>query len=180
MSILDVFRLGVKKMRLPKFIKGFTLIEILLVVAILSILLVVVFAALNPATRLADTRNARRWNDVNQILTAIHECLVDEDGSYTACGLNNDGNEREIVNAAATTGCNTVCTAVAATGDCADLQTRLVNATSPDNPYLGSLPVDPGGVATDHTEYMLTVSTGGIVTVKSCSAEGSEAISVSR
>ena len=64
-------------MKLPNKNKGFTLIEILLVVAILSVLLVVVFASLNPAQRLIDARNARRWNDVNQVLTAIHECIID-------------------------------------------------------------------------------------------------------
>ena len=69
---------------------GFTLIELLLVIAIISILLVVVFAALNPATRLAESRNANRWSNVNQLLTAIHECIVDNDGSFTACGLTND------------------------------------------------------------------------------------------
>src|SRR3990172_8431905 len=74
-------------MNLLKLKKGFTLIEILLVVAILSVLLVVVFAALNPAQRLAEARNARRWNDVNQVLTAVHECVIDNNGSLTVCGL---------------------------------------------------------------------------------------------
>ena len=175
MSILEVFRLGVKKMILPKIKRGFTLIEILLVVAILSILLVVVFAALNPATRLADTRNARRWNDVNQYLTAVHECLVDNGGTYATCGLTNDGTVREIVNTGIATGCNTVCTGVAAAGNCADLETELVT----NQAYLGSLPLDPGGVTTDHTEYTVRAN-NGIVTVASCSAEGGESISVAR
>jgi len=163
-------------MILPKIKRGFTLIEILLVVAILSILLVVVFAALNPATRLADTRNARRWNDVNQYLTAVHECLVDNGGTYATCGLTNDGTVREIVNTGITTGCNAVAgCGVAATGNCADLETELVT----NQAYLASLPSDPGGVTTDHTEYTLRVN-NGIVTVASCSAEGGESISVAR
>jgi len=160
--------------------RGFTLIEILLVVAILSVLLVVVFAALNPAQRLAETRNARRWNDVNQILTAVHECLVDEDGLLASCDLVDDDTVKEIVNTGITTGCNAVAgCGVAATGDCADLETRLVNATSPDSPYLGSLPTDPGGVTTDHTEYTVHVN-NGIVTIAACSDELSEVIQVSR
>src|SRR3990172_4644093 len=133
-------------MILPKIKRGFTLIEILLVVAILSILLVVVFAALNPATRLADTRNARRWND---------------------------GTVREIVNTGIATACNAVCTGVLATGDCADLETELVT----NQAYLGSIPTDPGGVTTDHSEYSIRVN-NGIVTIASCSAEGGETISV--
>lgn len=169
-------------MNLPKkYLRGFTLIEILLVVAILSILLVVVFAALNPATRLADTRNARRWNDVNQILTAIHECLVDNNGTYATCGVTADGTIREIVNTGTATGCDDVCTTgsgsvVAADTNCAPLQTQLVTNLS----YLASLPTDPGGVANNHTEYTVQVSSAGIVTIDSCSAEQSEDIKVAR
>ncbi len=162
-------------MNLPKKIvkQGFTLIEILLVVAILSILLVVVFASLNPARRLAESRNANRYNAVNQLLTAMHECLVDNNGTYATCGLTADGTTREIVNTGVATACNAVCTTgagsiVAATGDCAPLQTTLVTGLG----YLGSLPTDPGGVTTGHTEYTVKVTTTGIVTVDSCSAEG--------
>jgi prepilin-type N-terminal cleavage/methylation domain-containing protein len=158
-----------------KIQRGFTLIEILLVVAILSILLVVVFAALNPATRLADTRNANRWNAVNQYLTAIHECLVDNGGVYADCGLTNDGTTREITNAGINSACNSVCTGVTATGNCADLETELVTGQN----YLSSLPTDPGGVATDHTEYTVTVQSG-IVTIASCSAENGETVTVAR
>jgi prepilin-type N-terminal cleavage/methylation domain-containing protein len=154
-------------MSLPNIKRGFTLIEILLVIAILSILLVVVFAALNPAQRLEDTRNARRWNDVNNYLTAIHECIIDNDGDETQCGLTDDGTVDEIVDGAAvTTGCDAVCGG--ATGDCVNLDTLVTQA------YLGSLPTDPIVPATDHTSYSVVVSSG-IVTVAACGAEGAAA-----
>lgn len=156
-------------MKLPK--KGFTLIEILLVVAILSVLLVVVFASLNPAQRLEDTRNARRWNDVNQILTAIHECIVDNDGSLTTCGLTDDNTPREIVNGAITTGCDAVCSVAA--DECSNMATLVTQN------YLSSLPKDPIAPADNHTSYSVTVNSG-IVTISSCGAEGTEVISVAR
>lgn len=138
-------------------------------------LLVVVFAALNPAQRLADTRNAHRWNDVNQILTAIHECLVDNQGTYATCGLTADGTTRQIVNTNVTTGCNAApcATLVTATGNCAYLD-ELTTLQ-----YIASLPTDPGGISGSLTEYTVGVSTGGIVTVSSCSGE-SETITVAR
>ena len=161
-------------MILPKLKKGFTLIEILLVVAILSILLVVVFAALNPASRLQDTRNARRWNDVNQILTAVHECIVDNDGSLATCGgldALTDGTTYEIVDTGVVTGCDAACGA--ATDDCVSMQTALQGT------YMADLPQDPGGAATGHTSYGLTMSSG-LVSISACSAEGGETIQVSR
>src|SRR3972149_10727287 len=60
---------------------GFTLIELLLVIAIIAILATIVIVALNPVQRFADARNSRRWNDVNSILTAVHEYIVDNDGT---------------------------------------------------------------------------------------------------
>src|SRR3990167_2113773 len=61
--------------------KGFTLIELLVVIAIIATLAVVVFVALDPATRFQEARNSTRWNHVNSISTAIHEFIVDNDGA---------------------------------------------------------------------------------------------------
>jgi prepilin-type N-terminal cleavage/methylation domain-containing protein len=149
--------------------KGFTLIEILLVVAILSILLVVVFASLNPAKRLQDTRNARRWNDVNQVLTAVHECLVDNKGDYTDCGLTSPQAETQLGTCGS--GGATLCTGAAAACD-SDVATDLAT-------YISSIPLDPSDGSAATTGYSVTVA-NGIVTIKACSAENGEAISVSR
>ncbi len=155
---------------LPNLKKGFTLIEILLVIAILSILLVVVFAALSPAARLQDTRNARRWNDVNQVLTALHECVIDNDGSMTTCGLASPTLALSQIGSCVSGGA-TPCTGAAAA--CLNLD------GDPDlDPYLSSFPLDPGGATAGQTEYAVQVA-NGIITVSACSAEG-QTISVSR
>ena len=54
-----------------KTMKGFTLIEILVVVALIAILTAITFIAINPAKNFADTRNAQRSSDVVQILNAV-------------------------------------------------------------------------------------------------------------
>ena len=64
-------------MKLPKNEKAFTLIELLLVVAIIATLAVVVFVALNPAQRLKDSKDARRTSDIDTILSAVHEYIID-------------------------------------------------------------------------------------------------------
>lgn len=165
-------------MTFPNFKKGdgdggFTLIELLLVIAIISILLVVVFAALNPATRLAESRNANRWSNVNQILTAVHECVVDNDGSFSTCGLANDGVLRQIGNCGAIGGA-TNCAGAA--DDCeGDMD------ASPMTNYIARVPIDPTSAgSTDASGYSIQVGTNGIVTVSACLAEASEVISVSR
>src|SRR6266851_5709413 len=61
--------------------KGFTLIELLIVIVIITALAVTVFVALNPIKRTQDARNARRQADIESILTAIHESIVDTNGT---------------------------------------------------------------------------------------------------
>lgn len=53
--------------------RGFTLIEILLVVAAIAVLAGVVIVAINPAKTLAEMRNADRVSHMNQIYKAITE-----------------------------------------------------------------------------------------------------------
>lgn len=148
--------------------QGFTLIEILLVVAILSVLLVVVFASLNPAQRLLETRNARRWNDINQVLTALHECIIDN--SLTTCGLTNPLALSQI--GTCSSGGATLCTGAAAACLNLDADTDL-------DSYIASFPLDPSDGTAATTAYSVQI-TNGIVTVSACSAEGGETISVSR
>ena len=153
--------------------EGFTLIELLVVIAIISILAVVVFVALDPATRFADARNSRRWNDVNNYLTAVHECIVDSDGDTTGCvGALTAGQTYEIVSNA-TSGCDDVCTNAGSDTNCADLDTNLAK-------YLKVLPIDPQGVADGHTGYSITVDSNNIVTITACAAELDQTIEVSR
>src|SRR3989344_3398000 len=155
--------------KLLKLQKGFTLIELLVVIAIIAILAVVVFVALDPATRFADARNSRRWNDVNNLLTAVHECIVDNDGDLTMCGIATSTAETQLGTCGS--GGATLCAGAAAA--CADLSTEL-------GPYLASIPQDPSDGAAATTSYSITVDANNIVTLASCSAENGETIQVSR
>ena len=57
--------------------KAFTLIEVLLVIAIIAVLAAAVFVAINPAKNISDARNTQRRSDVAQILSAISQGFID-------------------------------------------------------------------------------------------------------
>lgn len=145
---------------------GFTLIELLLVILIIATLATIVFVALNPVKRLADARNSRRWNDVNSLLTAIHEYTIDNDGTIPS-GITTT--EKQLGTAGS--GCSSICTTAAAA--CVDLSSDLAA-------YLKSIPIDPSTGTAATTHYSVVKDSNNIITVKACAAENSETIQVSR
>lgn len=156
---------------------GFTLIELLIVITIITALAVAVFAALNPAQRLKDARDARRTSDVDTLLTAIHQSIVDNKGTYPA-GLSAGMVETQIGTSTGTPSC------VISTGGCSVAATACVDLTSPLAKYLKTIPVDPSGGTTYSsikTGYSVIVDTNGLVTVRACGGENpSSLISASR
>jgi len=160
-----------KKMK--RLQRGFTLIELLVVILIIATLAVTVFVALNPTKRFADARDSRRWADADNILTAVHEYIVDNGGDASGLGLTT-GVEYQLGSSA--TACNTV-------GACTTMNTACLNVGTALAAYLKSIPFDPKvsiGSATK-TGYKLTKDANGIFTVASCASESAGvAISVSR
>ena len=157
---------------------GFTLIELLVALTILTILAVSVYASLNPAQRLRDSKDARRAADVGEILNAIHQSIVDNKGSFPS---NLPTTEQQIGTGDATTclaAVGTYCTGM--TTGCVNLMVGGQNLTN----YLASMPFDPNGgaVATAvKTGYSVKRDgTTGIVTVKACYTDGTTAVSASR
>jgi len=143
-----------------KLKKGFTLIEVLLVIAIIAILAAIVIVAINPTKQLADSRNAQRRADVNTILNAVYQYSVDNSGTVPAA-------------------ITTTPTAVCSTGGtCSGLIDLVVLTTN--EKYLTSLPKDPTGGTVNSTGYNISKSANGRVTVAAPSAEQGATITVTR
>ncbi|RJO59201.1 type II secretion system protein [Candidatus Parcubacteria bacterium] len=147
--------------------KGFTLLEILLVVAAIGILAGIVILAINPSKQLADTKNAQRRSDVNTILNGIYQYAVDNSGVVPAAVV-------------AGTTCNVATQEVCKTGavSCAGLTDLAVLTTN--GKYLVAMPSDPTGATTNGTGYFVYKNANNRVTVCAPNAEEGASISVTR
>ncbi len=63
--------------------KGFTIIEVLIVLAIAGLILLIVFLAVPALQR--NSRNTQRTNDAATISGAINECLPNKNGQVSSC-----------------------------------------------------------------------------------------------
>jgi prepilin-type N-terminal cleavage/methylation domain-containing protein len=145
--------------------RGFTLIEVLIVVGILAILAGIVLVAINPQKQFEKANDTQRSSNVNAVLNAIGQYTIDQKGALPSAIPTGASNAALIANSGV------------------DLCALLV----PD--YLPALPADPtktsdqaitkndcGNYDTGYTIY----KENDRVTVSAPSTEGGTVISVTR
>jgi len=142
--------------------KGFTLIEVLLVIVIIAILAGIVLIAVNPGRQVAQANNAQRNSDVNAILSAAHQFSIDNRGALPA------GITATATNIGSGTGDVDICSDLVPT-------------------YIAAMPFDPTDADAGYTDcstydtgYNISVDTDDRVTVAAPSAELGDTISVTR
>lgn len=144
--------------------KGFTLIEILLVIALIAILASIVIVAINPARQLGQAQDAQRHSDVKTILDAVGQYSIDNAGSLpsgipTGTTCETDG--------------SVICKADA---ECEGVSLDILTV---NRLYITDLPTDPTAATADETGYNI-MKNSERVTVCAPTTYGSSTISVSR
>ena len=142
--------------------KGFTLVEVLLVVVIIAILAAIVIVAINPARQIAQANNTQRSSDVKTVLNAVHEYAIDNRG---------------VLPTAITATATVVGSGVGQINIC----TLLVPT------YVAEMPFDPTATGAGYTDcttydtgYTIMTDTNNRVTVAAPGAELSATISVTQ
>lgn len=112
--------------------RGFTLIEVLIVIGILAILAGVVLVAINPARQFAQARDTQRMSNVASILNAIGQNIAENKGIFE-CGEDFEFPENPIEIKSGSGGLD------------------IYNCVVPD--YLAEIPVDPKEGSLEGNEY---------------------------
>jgi prepilin-type N-terminal cleavage/methylation domain-containing protein len=144
---------------------GFTLIELIMVVAMIAVVASTVFVAIDPARRLQTARNATRWADITAILEAIKKYQFDHDGVLPA--MDEDFGTVQMIGERAKPCSEFTC----AKQPIAETECVLRSFVTDLRPYLKTIPEDPKTGNRSASRYYVNRDEYGIVSVGACDSE---------
>ncbi len=156
---------------------GFTLVELLVIISIISVLFAVTFVAIDPATRFKAARDARRYEEARSVMEAIVTYVADNSGTIPT-GIDSVAGSIQVLGTSSTgcaaSACSEFGTNNSIANACLDLSSALVDS------YLGAIPLDPLYGTTGNTRYYVDKTANGRIEVGSCDAERVATINVKR
>lgn len=149
---------------------GFTLIELIIVVAIIALLAAATFVAVNPARRIHEANDAQRWADITAIADA-----------WATYAADNSGNDATTSPSCITGNINCMISTLGGATSTADADGGCASTTHGTiwldplvtGGYLGDIPYDPtssGGTGTT-TGYYFHKDGNGAIFVGSCETD---------
>lgn len=156
-------------------IKGFTLIELIIVIAVIALLAAATFVAVDPAKRIGQARDSQRWADVTAIADAITQYVADNAGTYPTSTVT-AGNYYAIMGSSTVALTSPTCSnRTLQSGMGVDLSAALIPA------YLPTMPVDPNGIANTgkNTGYWFMKNSAGRTIIGTCNESGYNSTSIS-
>ncbi len=152
---------------LSKTSKGFSLIEITLVLGVIGFLAGVIIVAVRPSQYFAKARNVQRRADLERIQGAMNQYSIERDGSLPP-GVSST---LQMIGTAGS-GCNVSCGGSSTSPSCTNLGAVL----SPT--YVDAMPIDPTTGSAAKTYYAVQklvygTSTPSGLLIRACSTENS-------
>ncbi len=152
--------------------KGFTKIEVLIIIVLLLILGSIIWIAVDPFTRVSQDRDNIRRSEVVAILNGVLKYKTMNDNQLPS-GIDSNPETIQVLGSGST-GCDLTCGAARAEIECLDLKDDLVDA------YLEEIPTDPSSGSPANTDYYVNVNSSGKIFVGACDPELVETITVNR
>ncbi len=157
-----------KKLRSSSKTIGFTLIELIIVVAIIGLLAASAFVAVNPGKRVGDASDAKRWADITAIADAIAHYSVDNNGDLPS-GVSGAAADLEYMITVAG-GANSTTDADCATITTAEDRRNIATGIVPT--YIPTMPRDPditkAEAESDGIGYYLVKDSEGRIKIGAC------------
>lgn len=146
--------------------KGFTLLEILIAIALLSMFSTLVYVNIDPIKRFEEARNKQRVSDIYDLMQAIK--LHRAENSQLLPSINSlDKNLYYQIGSGVN--CDMDCSSPSITleDDCLDLSSLSTSG------YIPQIPYDPSdeSASDSHTRYYLSINDYDIINIGACSEE---------